>query len=95
MKRVLFACSFFVVACAGDSKAPSPDATPAAAAFGAACVTVTDTGSTECASGVCTNTIDQLGHPVCSQLCAVGTDTSCPAGSTGMQKCNGKGYCKP
>ena len=50
--------------------------------------------STECASHVCTDTFDMIGHPVCSQMCTVGMDSACPAGSTG-QKCNMKGFCKP
>lgn len=85
-----------LVACGGGS-GPSADAgpPPAPGSFGAACATVSDT-STECTSGVCTNTFDQLGHPVCSQKCTVfsGTDPTCPNGSQG-QKCNMKGYCKP
>ncbi|HEX5060492.1 MAG TPA: hypothetical protein VFV99_14090 [Kofleriaceae bacterium] len=68
---------------------------PAAGTFGAACTTVSDQ-STECMSGVCTNTFDQLGHPVCSQKCTVlqGTDPTCPMGPSN-QKCNMQGYCKP
>jgi len=79
--------------CPGDNPKPAPDG-PAAGAFGATCTTVVDTGSTECTSGVCTNTFDMIGHPVCSQKCTVGMDSTCPSGSTGM-KCNMKGYCKP
>jgi hypothetical protein len=76
-----------VVACAGDS----PD--EQTGEFGATCMTVSDT-STECDSGVCTDTFDQIGHPVCSQKCTVGDDSTCPEGSGG-KKCNMKGYCKP
>lgn len=68
---------------------------PAPGTFGAACMTVSDQ-STECNSGVCTNSFDQIGHPVCSQRCTVlqGTDPSCPMGPSN-QKCNMQGYCKP
>ncbi|HWU85912.1 MAG TPA: hypothetical protein VN253_01475 [Kofleriaceae bacterium] len=75
-------------ACADDGGGTS------SSAFGATCTTVVDTGSTECDSGVCTNTFDQIGHPVCSQKCTPGDSSSCPTGSEGM-KCNMKGYCKP
>lgn len=63
--------------------------------FGAPCTTVTDM-STECDSGICTNTINMIPHPVCSQRCTVlqGTDPTCPVGSKG-QKCNMQGYCRP
>jgi hypothetical protein len=84
--------------CSGDPPKTVDASTadgPAAGAFGAACVTATDT-STECVSGVCTSSIDTLGHPVCSKKCTVlgGTDPTCPTGSMG-QKCNMKGYCRP
>jgi len=78
------------VACSSDDDPSGPEPRK----FGAECTTVTDTGSTECDSGVCTNTFDQIGHSVCSQKCTVGDPTSCPTGSEG-QKCNMKGYCKP
>jgi len=94
MKCLLLACSLLITACAGDTKASNPDAMPAAGTFGAACTTVVDTGSTECNSGVCTNTFDQLGHPACSQKCTAATASTCPNSSTGMPVCNGKGYCK-
>lgn len=68
---------------------------PKARAFGAECTTVVDTGSTECDSGVCTNTFDMIGHPVCSQQCPAGDGSTCPKGADGTMKCNGKGYCKP
>lgn len=84
-------------ACSGSSPAPTVDAAPAGSnlPFGATC-NITSDMSTECASGVCTNSFDMLGHDVCSQKCTVlgGTDTTCPQGSSG-QKCNMKGYCKP
>jgi hypothetical protein len=62
--------------------------------FGATCATPSNT-STECASGVCTNSFDMLGHSVCSQTCTFGMNDSCPAGSTGVKMCNMKGFCKP
>ena len=92
MKRLAITFAVLLGACSGDSP-KTPDA-PAGHAFGAACTTVTDTGSTECDSGVCTNSFDMIGHPVCSVKCTVGMDSMCPSGSTGM-KCNMKGYCKP
>lgn len=93
MHRLLLACAFVLSACSGSTTS-TPDA-PAGAAFGATCTTVTDTASTECASKVCTNTFDMLGHPVCSQTCTFGMNDTCPAGSTGTKMCNMKGYCKP
>ena len=94
MHRWLLACSFVLAACSGSSPPPAPDASgPAPRTFGAPCMTPSDT-STECDSGVCTNTFDMLGHPVCSQKCTFGMDSTCPSGSSGM-KCNMKGYCKP
>lgn len=95
MLRWLLAWSFVLAACSGSSPAPTPDASgPGPRAFGAACVTPSDT-STECDSGVCTNTFDMIGHPVCSQKCTFGMDATCPAGSDGTKKCNMKGFCKP
>jgi hypothetical protein len=76
-------------ACAGDDD-PSESK-----AFGAACTVVADADSNECDSGVCTNTFDQIGHPVCSQKCPAGDATNCPDGADGTKKCNMKGYCKP
>jgi len=87
MRRLLLACSFLLCACTDD---PAPTGN---AAFGETCTKVTN-DSTECASKVCTDTFDMLGHPVCSQTCTVGMDSTCPSGSTGM-KCNMKGFCKP
>jgi hypothetical protein len=91
MCRLLLACSFLLCACAGDATS-TPDA--AGAAFGATCTTASNT-STECASGVCTDSFDMLGHSVCSQTCTFGLNDSCPAGSTGAKMCNMKGFCKP
>jgi len=91
MHRLLLMCTL-LAACAGDS--PGSVDAPAGGAFGAACTTPSDNASTECASHVCTNSFDMIGHPVCSQLCTFGTDGTCPAGTTGA-KCNMKGYCKP
>jgi hypothetical protein len=91
MQRLLVVCALIagLAACAGNS--PSVDA---GGGFGAACTTVSDTMSTECTSHVCTNSFDQIGHPVCSERCTFGMDSTCPAGSSGA-KCNMKGYCKP
>jgi hypothetical protein len=93
MQRAVLAWLLFVGACSGDAP-PGADATPAAGAFGAACVTVSNT-STECTSQVCTDSIDLVMHPVCSQQCTFGMNDSCPAGSTGAKTCNRKGFCKP
>jgi hypothetical protein len=84
-----------LAACAGKAPPPSPDAgAPITnAPFGATC-TVVSNMSTECTSGVCTDSIDMLGHPVCSVQCTYGDNSTCPSGSSG-QKCNMKGYCKP
>ena len=87
MRQLLLACSLLLGACT-DSSSPATNLQ-----FGEECKTVSDM-STECASHVCTNTFDMIGHPVCSQTCTVGMDATCPSGSTGM-KCNMKGYCKP
>ena len=94
MHRLLLACSFILCACTSGDVTATPDA--AGLGFGATCVTASDT-STECASGVCTNSFDMLGHSVCSQKCTTlaMNDSTCPAGSTGTRFCNGKGYCKP
>lgn len=79
------------VACGGDDGGGgmTGDGT-----FGAECIMVSDTNNDECDSGVCTDSFDQIGHPVCSVKCTAGDGSTCPAGSEGM-KCNGKGYCKP
>ena len=70
----------------------TPDA--AGLGFGATCTTPSNT-STECASGVCTNSFDMLGHSVCSQMCTFGMNDTCPAGMSGAKMCNMKGFCKP
>lgn len=101
IKHLLLACALALCACGVGAESPpgsGPDGsntTDGGLAFGATCMTTSDM-STECASGICTNTFDTLGHSVCSQKCTVlgGTDPSCPTGSSG-QKCNMKGYCKP
>jgi len=98
-KALLFAVLAYgcaIVACNSGSS-PSPDAPGGhgTLGFGSACNTVSDM-STECASGVCTNSFNMLPTPVCSQKCTVlgGSDASCPQGSMG-QKCNAQGYCRP
>jgi hypothetical protein len=95
MHRWLLAWSFALAACSGSTPAPTPDASgPAPRTFGTACVTPSDT-STECDSGVCTDTIDKAGHPVCSLQCTAATVDMCPVDSLGTKVCNMKGYCKP
>jgi hypothetical protein len=92
--RFLVASILALVACSSGSSSPKPDAGgPAPGTFGATC-TVVSNMSTECNSGVCTDTVDMAGHPVCSQQCTFGNDSTCPSGSMGM-KCNMKGYCRP
>jgi hypothetical protein len=83
------------VACSKNPPPPMPDAALTNQPFGATCTVVSDM-STECASGVCTNSFNMLPTPVCSQKCTMlgTTDTTCPNGSMG-QKCNMKGYCRP
>ena len=95
----LVLASVYFAACGGDDAPTKMDAQGSGsgihnAAFGSACTVASDT-STECASGVCTNSIDMTA-PVCSQKCTMPmmTDPSCPTGSMG-QKCNSKGYCRP
>jgi len=98
-RLLLIAIVLSAAACtSGDSSPPADAASgdgPAAGTFGAACTTVSDQ-STECTSGVCTNSFNQIGYPVCSQRCTVpqGTDPTCPMGPSN-QKCNPQGYCKP
>jgi len=98
--KTLAVLALVLAACTADAPAPTtPDAAGSGSgsgsglAFGATCTIVSDM-STECASGVCTNSFDQLGY-LCSQKCTMlmATDPSCPAGTS--QKCNMKGYCKP
>jgi hypothetical protein len=99
VKHLLLACVLALGACGvGAETPPGSDAMTTgdgSLAFGATCTAASDM-STECASGVCTNSFDMLGHSVCSQKCTAlgGTDPSCPMGSIG-QKCNMKGYCRP
>lgn len=76
------------VACAEEA----PPTTPGE--FGATCSTVVDTGSTECASGTCSDAFDDFPTPVCSQTCQNMDGTNCPSGSQG-KKCNRDGYCRP
>ncbi|HSN30400.1 MAG TPA: hypothetical protein VLT45_29125 [Kofleriaceae bacterium] len=98
--KTLAALVIALAACSADAPAPTPDAPGSGGGsntnlpFGATC-TVTSDMSTECASGVCTNSFDTLGHDICSQKCTMlmATDPTCPAGTS--QKCNMKGYCKP
>ncbi|HET9993600.1 MAG TPA: hypothetical protein VFQ65_33915 [Kofleriaceae bacterium] len=93
--------SVYFAACGGDAPPTKMDAAggsgsgSGSGAFGAACTVVTDTGSTQCASGVCTDSFNMT-TPLCSQKCTMlmMTDPSCPTGSMG-QKCNAKGYCRP
>jgi hypothetical protein len=96
-KVFLFAIS--LVACGSSTTPPAPDSpkmgSGSGAGFGSDCTVVSDT-STECASGVCTDSFNMFPTPVCSQKCTVlmGSDATCPVGSMG-QKCNEKGYCRP
>ena len=87
----LIVLALVLAGCSGEAP-PSPDA-GAKGAFGATCMVASDT-STECQSGVCTNSFDMLSHAVCSVKCTFGNDATCPAGAAGP-KCNMKGYCKP
>jgi hypothetical protein len=89
--RSLVALLLTFAGCSGSAP-PAPDG-PAPGTFGATCTVVSNT-STECQSGVCTDSINMLPHPVCSQTCTFGNDSTCPAGSMGP-KCNMKGYCRP
>jgi hypothetical protein len=84
-----------VAACSGKAPPSMPDAALTNVPFGGVCSVVSDT-STECTSGVCTNSFNMFPTPVCSQKCTMlgATDTTCPNGSMG-QKCNMKGYCRP
>ncbi len=91
------AVALLFAACTADAPPPPVDSGTGSGTnlpFGAACTTASDT-STECASGVCTDSFDQSAQPVCSQKCTMlqTTDPSCPSGTS--QKCNLKGYCKP
>ncbi|HET7505467.1 MAG TPA: hypothetical protein VFK02_30815 [Kofleriaceae bacterium] len=88
MRRLMLACSLLFCACTDDA------GTITNAAFGETCTVVSNT-STECASGVCTDSFDMVGHPVCSQQCTAGMNDTCPMGASGAKMCNMKGYCKP
>jgi hypothetical protein len=96
IKHLLVAFALALCACGSSSEPSNVDgaAVDGSLPFGAHCNVVSDMSS-ECASGVCTNTFDMLGI-VCSQKCTMlqATDPSCPVGSMG-QKCNLKGYCRP
>ncbi|HEY6038883.1 MAG TPA: hypothetical protein VIV58_31590 [Kofleriaceae bacterium] len=105
MKAIALAvvlASVYFAACGGSDTPTKMDAqgsgsgSGGSGAFGASCTTVTDTGSTECASGVCTDSFNMT-TPKCSQKCTMlmATDPSCPSGSNGQKFCNMKGYCKP
>ena len=84
-----------LVACSGSTPSGGTVDAPPNQPYGAKCVTASDM-STECATGVCTNTFDTLGYSVCSAKCTMlmATDPTCPA-TPGAQFCNKKGYCKP
>ena len=101
MGRAFLLAITLSVAC-GSSNTPSVDAKGSGSGsgmgtlgFGSDCTTVSDM-STECASGVCTNTFNMFPTPVCSKKCTMlgGSDSTCPVGSMG-QKCNQQGYCRP
>lgn len=89
MKLIVLGWVLALAAACTDDPAPAP---PDPGTFGATCTTVTDTGSTECDSGVCTDAFDQSPTPLCSLKCT--DSTMCPEGSDG-KKCNSRGYCKP
>jgi len=98
MYKSLTVLALVLAACTADAPAPTAVAAGSGGGsnlpFGATC-TVTSDMSTENASGVCTNSFDNLGYSICSQKCTMlmATDPTCPAGTS--QKCNMKGYCKP
>ncbi|HEY3803336.1 MAG TPA: hypothetical protein VGL61_12045 [Kofleriaceae bacterium] len=102
-KAFLVAAFCAATACNSGNSPPSVDAPGSGSgsnhgtvAFGSDCNTVSDT-STECASGVCTNTFNMFPTPVCSVKCTMlgsADDAECPNGSMGM-KCNQQGYCRP
>ena len=94
---LLAGCLALLFGCPGSAP-KMPDAPPNQA-FGATCNTPSDM-STECMSGICTNSFDMLGYSVCSMKCTMfmANDPACPvpaggSGSAGF--CNKKGYCKP
>ncbi len=89
------ALALVLAACGGGAPPPPPDAPKLTnQPFGAMCTVVSDM-STECTSGVCTDSFNMT-TPLCSQKCTMlqMTDPTCPMGSQG-QKCNLKGYCRP
>ena len=89
--RASLIASLFILACSSSSTPKKVDAAITNAGFGSACTVVSNT-STECASGVCTDSVNMDATPVCSLQCTM--DSMCPNGSMGM-KCNMKGYCRP
>ncbi len=93
MHKYLVVAVLALASCAGNAPKGTADA-PSNQPFGAVCVTPSDM-STECMSGVCTNSFDMLGYSICSQKCTMlmAIDPTCPAGTS--QMCNKKGYCKP
>jgi hypothetical protein len=91
-------CSALAFIACGSNNPPAVDAhtNGSGAAFGSACNTVSNM-STECMSGVCTNTFNMFPTPICSVQCTMlgsADDPECPNGSMGM-KCNQMGYCRP
>ncbi len=98
MHKYVVAAAFAMaawVACSGQAPKVAGTDAPPNQPYGATCVTASDM-STECATGICTNTFDTLGYSVCSAKCTMlmATDPTCPT-SAGSQFCNKKGYCKP
>jgi hypothetical protein len=93
MRRLLLAWSFVLCACTDSS---SPAFEIGDGTFGAAC-SKPDNMSPDCDSQICTGTIDDAGHPVCSQLCTKlqAPDDSCPIGLKMGRYCNRFGYCRP
>jgi hypothetical protein len=98
MRKYLVVAAIVMSACWAGCSGDTPKGTQMDAgtnlAFGATCGSASDT-STECTSGVCTNSFDMLGYNICSQKCTnlMAIDTTCPTGTS--QMCNKKGYCKP
>lgn len=91
MNRFLLACAIVLCGCSDSDDDGGGTGTKQ---FGEECTTVSNS-STECESSVCTNSFDQIGHPVCSQTCTYGMNDSCPTSSAGAKMCNMKGFCKP
>ncbi len=95
MHKYLVVAVLALVGCAGNTPKSMPDAALGSnLPCGAKCQIASDM-STECTSGVCTNSFDMLGYSICSQKCTMlmAIDPTCPAGTS--QMCNKKGYCKP